>query len=179
MLAYPPPPCEALTDIRIDYHRKETKLNALIANAAVMIPPVDQITPQKFDLQFGTNVLGHLLFIRLLYPLLVSTATPEDPSRVVWVASSIQYLFKPPIKYDLITDTEARRKQDPWKLYGQSKFATVQLVYALQRELGDKGGVVFFSLDPGNVKTDLLRHANRFLARAMVTPPPLDSTFCV
>lgn len=132
-----------------------------------MIPPVDQPHPQKFDLQFGTNVLGHLLFTQLLYPLLVSTTTPEDPSRVVWVASSIQYLFKPPIRYEWITDTEVRRKQDPWNLYGQSKFAIVMLVSILQRELGDKDGVVFFSLDPGNVKTDLLRHANIF-TRAMV-----------
>ena len=134
-----------------------------------MTPPVDQLTAQKFDLQFGTNVLGHLLLIRLLYPLLVSASTPEDHSRVVWVASAIQYLFKPPIKFDWITDTETRRNQDPWKLYGQSKFAIVQLVHALQREFGDKDGVAFFSLDPGNIKTDLLRHTNRF-TRAMVSP---------
>lgn len=156
-----------LTSIRIYFHRKETKLNALIANAGVMKPPVDQLTAQNFDLQFGTNVLGHLLFIRLLYPLLVSTATLEDPTRVAWVASAIQYLFNPPINYDWITNTEVRRKQDPWKLYGLSKFAIVQLVYALQRELGDKDGVVFFSLDPGNIKTDLLRHTNRIIARAV------------
>ena len=98
-----------------------------------MIPPVDQLTAQKFDLQFCTNVLGHLLFIRLLYPLLVSTTTSADPSRIIWVASSMQYYFKPPIKYDWITDTEVRRKQNPWVLYSQSKFTTVQLAYALQR----------------------------------------------
>lgn len=134
-----------------------------------MVPPIDQLTAQKFDLQFGTNVLGHLLLIRLFYPLLVSTSTPADPSRVVWVASSIQYLFDPPIKYDWITDTDVRRKQRPWSLYGQSKFATVQLTYALQRELGDKDGVVFFSLDPGNIKTDLQRHSQSFLSKAMVS----------
>jgi len=150
------------------YCRKESKLNVLIANAGVMIPPVDQLTTQKFDLQFGTNVLGHLLFIRLLYPLLVSTTTSADPSRVVWVASSMQYYFNPPIKYDWITDTEIRKKQNPWFLYAQSKFATVQLAYALQRELGDKDGVVVFSLDPGNIKSDLQRHLQSFIVRAVV-----------
>ena len=144
-------------------------MNALIANAGVMIPPVDQLTAQKFDLQFGTNVLGHFLFIRLLYPLLVSTTTPADPSRIVWVASSMQYYFNPPIKYDWIGDTEVRGKQDPWALYAQSKFATVQLVYALQRELGDKDGVVMFSLDPGNIKSDLQRHNQNFIISALVS----------
>jgi len=149
-----------------EFLNKETKLNALIANAGVMIPPIDQLTAQKFDLQFGTNVLGHLLFIRLLYPLLVSNTTPADPSRVVWVASSMQYYFHPPINYDWITDTEARREQDPWTLYGQSKFATVQLTYTLQREFGDNDGVVMFSLDPGNIKSDLQRHNQSFIISA-------------
>ena len=154
---------------RLPHRRKETKLNALIANAGVMIPPVDQLTAQKFDLQFGTNVLGHLLFIRLLYPLLVSTTTSADPSRIVWVASSVQYYFNPPINYDWITDTEVRRTKNPWFLYIQSKFATVQLAYALQRELGDKDGVVIFSLDPGNIKSDLQRHNQSFIVSALVS----------
>lgn len=133
-----------------------------------MTPPVDQLTAQKFDLQFGTNVLGHLLFIRLLYPLIASTTTPTDPSRIVWVASSMQYYFNPPLKYEWITDTEIRRKQDPWFLYMQSKFATVQLAITLQRELGDKDGVVIFCLDPGNIKSDLQRHNQSFIVGAMV-----------
>ena len=135
-----------------------------------MIPPVDQLTAQKFDLQFGTNVLGHLLFIRLLYPLLVSATTPADPSRIVWVASSMQYYFQPPIRYDWITDTEVRRKQDSWYLYMQSKYATVQLVRSLQRELGEKDGVVVLSLDPGNIKSDLQRHNQSFIVGALVSP---------
>ena len=152
-------------------------MDVLIANAGVMIPPVDQLTAQKFDLQFGTNVLGHLLFIRLLYPLLVSATTSADPSRIVWVASSMQYFFKPPIKYDWITDTEVRRKQGPWTLYAQSKFATVQLGYALQRELGDKDGVVIFTLDPGNIKSDLQRHNQSFFLSTLVNSYFYD-TFC-
>ena len=144
-------------------------MNVLIANAGVMIPPIDQLTVQKFDLQFGTNVLGHFLFIRLLYPLLVSTTTPVDPSRIVWVASSMQYYFNPPVKYDWITDTEVRGKQDSWSLYIQSKFAIVQLVYALQRELGNKDGVIMLSLDPGNIKSDLQRHNKSFIVSAAVS----------
>ena len=161
--------CIPLLSDRLSSCRKETKLNVLIANAGVMIPPIGQLTVQKSDLQFGTNVLGHFLFIRLLYPLLVSTTTPADPGRIVWVASSMQYYFGPPVKYDWITDTEVRDKQDPWSLYAQSKFATVQLVYALQRELGNKDGVVVFSLDPGNVKSDLQRHNQSFIVSAAVS----------
>ena len=81
----------------------------------------------------------------------------------------MQYYFKPPIKYDWITDTEVRRKQNPWVLYSQSKFATVQLACALQRELGDKDGVVVFSLDPGNIKSDLQRHNQSLIASALVS----------
>ena len=134
-----------------------------------MGPPIDQLTPQNFDLQFGTNVLGHLLLIRLLYPLIVSTTTPGDPSRIVWVSSSMQYLFESPINYDWITDTEVRREQDTMALYGQSKFAIVQFVRVLQRELCDTDGVVVFSVDPGFIKTDLQRHDQGFLARWIVS----------
>jgi hypothetical protein len=47
-----------------------------------MLPSIDRLVAQKFDLQFGTNVLGRLLFIQLLYPLLVSTATPKIPAKL-------------------------------------------------------------------------------------------------
>jgi len=127
-----------------------------------MGPPLDQLIAQKFDLQFDTNALAHLLFIRLFYPLLVSIAAPDSPSRVVWVASAAQHLFKPPIKCDWIADTEKRRKQDPWNLYVQS----------------DKDNVVF-SLDPGNAKADLLRVP---ITRVMLSPVELgarpDPTLC-
>lgn len=137
-----------------------------------MAPPIDQLTAQQLDLQFGTNTLGHLLFIRLLYPLLVSTTTPEDPGRIVWISSSIHYLFNPPIKYEWITDTEVRREQDPLSLYGQSKFAIVQLVRALQRELCEDDGVVVFSVDPGFIKTGLQRHNKSIIVGILVKPRP-------
>ena len=87
--------------------RPTPKLNVLVANVGVMAPPIDQLTAQRFDLQFGTNILGHL-FIQLLYPLLASTTTPTDPSRIVWVASAVHYYFNSPIKYHWIADAKIR-----------------------------------------------------------------------
>jgi short-subunit dehydrogenase len=50
----------------------------------------------------------------------------------------------------------------------QCKFATIQLVHALQRELGDKDGVVIIFVDPGNIKSDLLRHNQSFAISTLV-----------
>lgn len=112
-------------------HRQQRRLDVLILNAGVMHPPIDELTAQGYDMQFGTNVLGvlaplfrpsnrrkmtvllgHFLLIKLLLPLLRSTATGSsatgEPSRIVWVSSSTNYYFNPPMKYDTLKDSPQR-----------------------------------------------------------------------
>ncbi|KAG9076657.1 hypothetical protein FRC06_009380, partial [Ceratobasidium sp. 370] len=57
-----------------EFKSKEQELHVLFNNAGVMVPPVEQKTADGYDLQFGTNVLGHYFFTILLLPTLVHTA---------------------------------------------------------------------------------------------------------
>ncbi|KZV80273.1 NAD(P)-binding protein, partial [Exidia glandulosa HHB12029] len=68
----------------------EPRLDGLINNAGVMGSPADMLTSEGYDLQFGTNVLGHWYFTKLLLPVLVATsdAHPEDKPRVIHVSSN-------------------------------------------------------------------------------------------
>lgn len=68
---------------------KEDKLHVLFNNAAVMLAAEGLKTVQGYDLQLGTNCLGHFLFTQLLVPILKRTAClePVGSVRVVWVSS--------------------------------------------------------------------------------------------
>jgi retinol dehydrogenase-12 len=72
-----------------------TRLDVLFNNAGVMIPPADSVTAQGYELQLGTNCLGHFLLAKLLTPRLVETAksAPKDSVRVVWLSSSAAELL--------------------------------------------------------------------------------------
>lgn len=83
----------------------ETRLDVLWLNAGVMVPPQGSTTAQGFELQLGTNNLGHFLFVRYLHDILRTTArsAPACSVRIVWVSSSAaQMAPKPPIDFDNI-----------------------------------------------------------------------------
>jgi retinol dehydrogenase-12 len=119
-----------------------------VNDSGVMVPPVEDITVQTYDSQFGTNVvgervivyplhmeahvpidkcLGHWLFTKLLLPALLAAtdASPtREKSRVVTVSSSANYLAKE-IDFEAIVDGPKRRKNDAWTLYNRSKLVGV------------------------------------------------------
>jgi NAD(P)-dependent dehydrogenase (short-subunit alcohol dehydrogenase family) len=90
-----------------------------------MMPNPKAITKQSYDLQFGTNVLGHYYLTTLLVePLKAAAASPgAQPSRVVNV-SSAGHLFTKGINWDTLKDGEPRQKADLFELYNQSKFVS-------------------------------------------------------
>jgi retinol dehydrogenase-12 len=93
-----------------------------------MDPPVDMITANGYDLQFGTNVIGHWLFTELLMPaiLAASDSSTEKP-RVITVSSSGAYLMKK-FQYETLRDGPERRKLSSSQLYFQSKFVSTSSV---------------------------------------------------
>lgn len=124
------------------------ELNVLINNAGVMAPPLMR-TAQGFELQLGTNHLGHFLLTRLLEPALVAGA----PSRVVNVSSRGH--LRAGMDFD---DPHWRtRDYDKWKAYGQSKTANVLFSVELERRWGPSG-VHAYALHPGVIMTELSRH---------------------
>jgi len=141
-----------------DFLSKEGQLHILINNAGVMVAPVEETTVQKYDLQFGTNVVGHWLFTTLLLPALFAAtdASPtREKARVVTVSSSANYLTKG-LDFEAFADGPQRRKYDNWVLYNKSKLGNVVVARELARRYGDK--IVSTSLNPGNIRSDLQRH---------------------
>jgi NAD(P)-dependent dehydrogenase (short-subunit alcohol dehydrogenase family) len=129
------------------------KIDLLINNAGVMMPPRRKTTKDGFELQFGTNHLGHFA----LTGLLLDKILPVQGSRVVSV-SSIAHSNNPPkggIKFD---DPQWERSYNPQGAYGQSKLANILYAYALDRKLKKAGQSTLSTVaHPGVAGTDLGR----------------------
>jgi len=123
-------------------------LHILVNNAGVMASPQAK-TADGFELQFGSNHLGHFLTTCLLVPALRRGA----PSRVVSVSSRGHHMS--PVVFDDIQFE--RRPYDKWLAYGQSKTANVLFAVGLERRLGARG-VHANALHPGGIMTELSRH---------------------
>jgi len=103
-----------------------------------MVPPVEMVTAQGYDLQFGTNVLGHYLLTNLLLPMIESTAKETGhPGRVVEVSSIMHILSgNPIIHFETLKDGPARRGMRTDALYSQSKsVSTLSRVACIVGEL--------------------------------------------
>ncbi|PZQ09769.1 MAG: short chain dehydrogenase [Rhodanobacter denitrificans] len=123
-------------------------LDLLINNAGVMTPPQRRTTPDGFELQFGTNHLGHFALTAQLLPLLRNGTAP----RVVGV-SSIAARYGA-IDFD---DLQSERRYVPSVAYGQSKLACLMFALELQRRSEAAGwGVDSIAAHPGISRTDLL-----------------------
>ncbi|PPQ73153.1 hypothetical protein CVT26_014819 [Gymnopilus dilepis] len=158
-----------------EFLSKESELHVLFNNAGVMIPPIEDLTKQGYDLQFGTNVLGHFYFTKLLLPALLAGAksSPDGKARVVNTSSSAAY-YTNTIDFNTLKDSPARRKKAGWMLYSQSKLGNVLIANELARRYADQG-IVSTSLNPGNIKSDLQRHMSsveHFIVDRMLYPTP-------
>ncbi|KAI0058523.1 NAD-P-binding protein [Artomyces pyxidatus] len=144
-----------------EFLSKEKELHILFLNAGVMACPIDWVTVQKYDMQFGTNVIGHFLFTQLLLPALFA-ATQSSPShekaRVVTTSSSAVYAINK-ISFNAIADGPQRRRMSPFSLYYPSKFGNAVVARELARRYGDK--IVSTSLNPGNLRSNLGQHLHR------------------
>jgi len=124
------------------------RLDVLIANAGIMAVPFGH-TEDGFELQFGTNHLGHFVLVGRLLPLLVASA----PARVV-VLSSAGHRMSDVRWDDLMYE---RRDYSKMEAYGQSKTANILHAVELDRRHGPDG-VHAYSVHPGLVATELGRH---------------------
>ncbi|KAG9104003.1 hypothetical protein FRC06_006267 [Ceratobasidium sp. 370] len=148
-----------------EYKQKEEKLDVLFNNGGVMAPPIEMKTTTDYDIQFGTNVLGHYLLTTLLLPVLIHTAqtSPRGYVRVVNVASNgHRFAPKGGIDYSVLIpndpESEARRrKMGTERLYAQSKWGNVVFANELARRY-ETQGIISTSLHPGGIKTELQRH---------------------
>jgi NAD(P)-dependent dehydrogenase (short-subunit alcohol dehydrogenase family) len=134
------------------------RIDLLICNAGVMYPP-KQTTQDGFELQFGTNHLGHFA----LTGLLLEQMLPVPGSRVVTV-SSVGHRIRAGINFD---DLQWERSYSRVRAYGQSKLANLMFTYELQRRLSGAGTTIAVAAHPGFAATELMRHTP---VAAVVTP---------
>ncbi|KAG6916435.1 hypothetical protein DXG01_006763 [Tephrocybe rancida] len=140
-----------------EFQEKENELHILFNNGGLMNPPLEGITADGYDLQFGTNVLGHYYFTKLLLPTLISTAqTSSDKHVRVLTTSSVTHYFGS-LDFNTFKDGPARRKRPVYKLYAQSKFGNLVYAMELARRFGEQG-IVSTAINPGNLDSDLMRH---------------------
>ncbi|MEZ4389701.1 MAG: oxidoreductase [Polyangiales bacterium] len=134
------------------------RLDLLINNAGVMVPPLRR-TADGFEVQLGTNHLGHFALTLRLLPLL--GATPG--SRVVTVTSLMHRFGR--IDFD---DLDAARSYARWRRYGQSKVANLLFTHELQLRFTRAGAACMaLSSHPGAAATELGREFGALGARVM------------
>jgi len=123
-------------------------LDLLVSNAGVMTPPARHMTSDGFELQFGTNYLGHFALTAHLMPLLLKGRQP----RVVSVSSGAHRL-QAAIHFD---DLQWERRYKPWQAYAQSKLAMLMFALELQRRSDASGwGLISNAAHPGYARTGL------------------------
>jgi NAD(P)-dependent dehydrogenase (short-subunit alcohol dehydrogenase family) len=144
----------AAADIRARFPR----LDLLINNAGIMFTP-HGLTKDGFELQFGTNHLGHFALTGLLLPALL-----EVPgSRVVTVSSNGHRGGR--INFD---DLMRTRHYSRYTAYGQSKLANLMFTYELQRRLSAAGAqTIATAAHPGTARTQLTRHMSPLAGASM------------
>ena len=122
------------------------KIDILINNAGIMACP-EGTTEDGFEMQFGTNHLGHFLMTCLIAPSL------SDGGRVVVLSSSAHQMSN--VMFDDIDMKKGGYER--WKSYGQSKTANALFAVELNRRLAARN-IEVFSVHPGVIGTGLTKH---------------------
>jgi NAD(P)-dependent dehydrogenase (short-subunit alcohol dehydrogenase family) len=130
-------------------------LDLLIINAGVYAPKKRRETVDGFEVQFGTNVLGHFALTALLMPALERAAVTESQApRVVTIASIAHKRAR--LNFD---DLQSAKSYSPSGSYGQSKLADLMFSFELDRRLRTAGppisGVMSVAAHPGVANTNL------------------------
>jgi NAD(P)-dependent dehydrogenase (short-subunit alcohol dehydrogenase family) len=129
------------------YSSTHQSLDILINNAGVMALPRRQTTVDGFEMQFGTNFLGHFALTARLLPQLRAAAAPRivNLSSIAHRTGTIDF-----------GDLQGDRFYLPWKAYSQSKLAMLMFALELQRRSDATGWkLISLAAHPGWARTDL------------------------
>ncbi|KAJ7065637.1 NAD-P-binding protein [Mycena amicta] len=172
-----------------EFLAKEERLDVLFNNGGVMLPAPEQLTAQGYDLQFGTNVIGHYFLTELLLPaLLKSHLVTSRPARIVHTSSSIHAFAPTPgpgidfpsLKGGPERDAWVATKgsfRGRWALYGESKLGNI-LISNHYADKYSKDVLVSCAVHPGAVKTELQRHIGgwqQVLVESLSHPTPMGA----
>ncbi|QSB16836.1 SDR family oxidoreductase [Natronosporangium hydrolyticum] len=122
-------------------------INILINNAAVMTPPTRHTTADGFELQFGTNYLGHFALVARILPLLIAGRARVTTQSALAAAMARTMNW---------TDLQFEHGYKPWPAYSQSKLATMLFGLELNRRSEANGwGITSNVAHPGFTQTNL------------------------
>lgn len=130
---------------------KSDRLDILLNNAGIMAVPEGK-TEDGFEIQMGTNHLGHFYLTQKLLPLLSKTAQAGNDVRVVNLASTANEMAHYMVNFEKMLSTEKQIAMGPWLRYGASKAGNILFAAELARRHPELTSV---SLQPGLIRTDL------------------------
>ncbi len=136
----------SIRNFSADFLRQGRVLDILINNAGVMALPTRQETVDGFEVQFGTNHLGHFALTGLLLPALHKSVAP----RVVTISSGVAFFGK--LEID---NLQSKQKYAPMKTYAQSKLANLLFMEELGRQASWLTSV---AAHPGSTITNLQKY---------------------
>src|ERR1035437_9913049 len=143
----PPPRRASAGKFATDFSTEHDGLDILVNNAGVMAIPRRE-TADGFEMQFGTNHLGHFALTGLLLESLLA----RPGARVVTVSSPAALMGR--IRFD---DLEGSRRYGKWTAYGQAKLSNQLFTLELHRRAADRGvDLVSVAAHPGYAATNLL-----------------------
>lgn len=146
---------ESIRDAARTFHAKESRLDLLVNNAGVMTPP-PALTTDGYEIQFGTNHVGHAAFTRLLMPALLRTAQqPDADVRVISVASGAE-AWAPKEGLKLGQVKSKMEEMSGIQRYGQSKLSNILYSRAMSKEFPS---ILFAAIHPGGVQSNLSQGA--------------------
>jgi NAD(P)-dependent dehydrogenase (short-subunit alcohol dehydrogenase family) len=149
---------ESVRKAAVDLTGRFAKLDLLINNAGLMMSPYG-LTKDGYELQFGTNHLGHFALTALLLKSLL--ATPG--SRVVTVSSNAHRTGRMNF-----ADLNSARHYQKSAAYGRSKLANLMFTYELQRRLAAaEAPTIALAAHPGTARTELTRHLSALSNNAL------------
>ena len=132
-------------------------LDVLINNAGVMAPPRRLETADGFELQFGTNVLGHFALTGLLLPALQQAASAPEPPRIITIASIAHK--RGHLNFN---DLQSTKSYSPMGAYQQSKLANLMLALEMDRRFRAAGiNILSVAAHPGVAHTKLFQSGDR------------------
>lgn len=149
---------KSIRDAARSFQTDSDRLDVLILNAGTMGNP-PTCTAEGFEIQLGTNHIGHFLFTKLLLPTLLKTvdmqrAKEEEPDvRVVTVASVAHAVG--PSSFEEMTSTDSLLKASTWTRYGASKSANILFAAELARRYPE---ITSVAVHPGAVNSGLYEH---------------------
>ncbi|KAJ7751746.1 NAD(P)-binding protein [Mycena maculata] len=145
---------------------QESKLDLLFNIAGVMTPPSDMLTAQNYDLQFGTNVMGHFFLTELLIPAFTkSYEETKVPARII-NTTSVGHQFAPGDGMDFVSLKDGPERDA--RLYGESKIGNIYISNYFAKKYSDV--LVSCAVHPGGIESELQRYVCPFMALISLFP---------